>query len=219
MKYPAGWPIRSFPTLRLYEIIKQAYVYLEISQDVKAERKYSLFWKSLIKETKILVILLFSWLSPHWLSVILHSLYLFCLHMTPMCYTKFKGIWDKRYKMVQCFRAHPLSPPLCQPATWQGMRLIHWQLIRRFLWNEEKVLLAFETIGFLLLRPCHSHSKLQGIWIRALRRLRGWAWASPDCGQSPLGARCSSSLCSFPAGWDLFSVLVEIKSVRHGRVK
>lgn len=134
------WPIRFVSTLKLHELKTGIFVSWNILRYGSSIKKNppNLFWKSLIKETNVFVTFLCSRSSAHWLCVTLHSLRLSCLLGIPRHYTKFEGIWDKLYRMVQCLRAQPLSPLLCQPTTYKGMRLIHWQLIRKFfLWNKE----------------------------------------------------------------------------------
>lgn len=127
VRYLFRLPVRFFFNSKVIWACKTGrFVSWNISRYGNSIKKKNLFWKSLIRETNVLVVLLCSWLSPHWLWVTLHGLRLSYLLGIPRHYEKFKGIWDKLYKMAQCFRAQSSSPPLGQPTTWKGMRLIHW---------------------------------------------------------------------------------------------
>lgn len=129
VKYLFRWSLRFFfffsNSKDIWGYTKGTFVSWNISRYGSSKKK-KVFWKSLIGQTNVLVILLCSWLSPHWFCVTLHRLCLSYLLGIPRHYAKFKGIWDKLYKMAQCFRTQPPLPSIVQPTTWKGMRLIHW---------------------------------------------------------------------------------------------
>lgn len=99
----------------LHELIKRACMCLEFSTYQNSIKEKKAYLNVSYRENQLWVILPDFWFSPHWFSVPLHSLYLSYLHVISMCYTKFKDIWDKRYKAIQCFRAQPLSAPVSAP--------------------------------------------------------------------------------------------------------